>query len=368
MELLDKLKNREIDISSLNNDFGIKIREYPDRYVLNYDQIDSAKFRFHPIVRVCRNLIISKDFSKVLHRSFDRFFNYGEDPAAAEFDFSKAICEEKLDGSLIGLYYDGDKWCHCTRSLAYGEGNLNSDIKYKTFADLIDNEVDLTPVYYNGNKKYSYIFELMSSFDPHVTKPIDTNMYLLAVRNKETGEYVDKYVEGTRIGWQYYPKEFSFQNYSEIKAMVDNMPISEEGFVCRIGDWRIKVKSPAHIAAFVLRTGGLTEEKIINLVHLHEETEYLSYYPEEKKFFTPWIQIRNNMERNFNFLYKMCRDEVRKNFAMNLDKNKVPNAAKAVLFKMYENGGQFENAFKSLPENKICNLYFDVKDLFSQNH
>ena len=366
MELLDKLKSGETNISSLSEDYGIKVREYPDRYVLNYDQVDSSKFRFHPIVRVCRNLIVSKDFNKVLHRSFDRFFNYGEDPAAAEFDFSKAVCEEKLDGSLVGLYHDGDKWCHCTRSLAYGEGNLNSDIKYKTFAELIDNEVDLTPVYYNGNKKYSYIFELMSQFDPHVTRPADTKMYLLAVRNKETGEYVDKHVEGERIGWKYYPKESSFHNYAEIKEIADKMPLSEEGFVCRIGDWRIKVKSPAHIAAFVIRSGGLTEEKVINLVNLHEETEYLSYYPDEKKYFIPWIQVRDNMEKNFNFIYKMCKDEVRKTFSMNLDKNNIPSVMKTVLFKMYENGGRFEDAFKSIPETKIVKLYLGVKELFAK--
>ena len=341
--------------------YGIKIREYPDRYVLNYDQIDSSKYKFEPIVMACRNLIISRDFKKVLHRSFDRFFNYGEDPEATKFDITNSICEEKLDGSLIGLYHDGEKWCHCSRSLAYAEGPLNTNIKYNSFAELIDNEIDLSPIYNNGNKDYSYIFELMSPFDPHVVKPEKTEMYLLAIRNKKTGEYVDKHIEGSRIGWGLYPKEYHFDTIENIIETAKSLPFTEEGYVCRNGDWRIKIKSPAHIAAFSLRTGGLTEEKIIQLVHAHEEDEYLSYYPEDAEFFAPWIKIRENSEELFNSFYKNSFSEERKQFALNLSSAGFNSVLKAVLFKMYENGGQFEEALKKLPEEKNIKLYQSLK-------
>lgn len=344
-----------------DNEYGVKVREYPDRYVLNYDQVDSSKYKFEPVVMACRNLIVSKDLERVLHRSFDRFFNYGEDPSAADFDIANSVCEEKLDGSLIGLYHDGVKWCHCSRSLAYAEGPLNTNVKYKTFGELIDNEIDLSPVYMNGNKDFSYIFELMSPFDPHVVKPEKTEMYLLAVRNKKTGEYADKHAEGSKIGWSLYPKEYHFDTIENIINTAKSLPFTEEGYVCRNGGRRIKIKSPAHVAAFSLRTGGLTEEKVIQLVQMHEEDEYLSYYPEDVEFFTPWIKIRENMEVMFNSFYEKSFSEERKQFALNLSAAGFDPVLKAILFKMHENGGRFGDALNKIPDEKIFKLYQSLK-------
>mgnify|MGYP003565423402 CR=1 FL=1 len=42
----------------IKNEFGIKVKEYDDRIVLNYSQINSPKY--HPIVKECRALILSK--------------------------------------------------------------------------------------------------------------------------------------------------------------------------------------------------------------------------------------------------------------------------------------------------------------------
>ncbi|MBR4745910.1 MAG: hypothetical protein IK061_00720, partial [Desulfovibrio sp.] len=107
--------------AALADTYGIRIREYSDRYVLNYSQIGSARHSFEPVVRVCRQLIVRRDLSGILHRSFDRFYNYREDPDSDAFDAAKAVCEEKLTGSLVGVYHDGTAMRHCTRSLAYAE-------------------------------------------------------------------------------------------------------------------------------------------------------------------------------------------------------------------------------------------------------
>lgn len=355
MRLLDELRNNIITLEELKEKYGIKVREYDDRYVLNYDQINSSKYRFEYYVRVCRQLIIAKNFSSVLHRSFDRFFNYGEDPRTAEFDISKAVCEEKLDGSLIGFYHDGKEWCHCSKSLAYAEGPLSNSRKYKTFSDLIDGEINLLPIYSKGNKNYSYLFELMSQYNPLVTKPKDTKLYLLAVRNKITGEYVNRDIEGKLIGWEYYPKEYRFNTIDEIMKNVKELPISEEGYVCRIGDWRIKIKSPAHVAVSHMKDGILTDNKIIRIVYLCEEPEYLSYYPEDREFFEPFIKIRENMKKYFEDRFKEHYDENRASFAIHI--TILPPILRTILFKMWENGGRFEEAYKTLQDTKIEKLY-----------
>ena len=69
MNVVDYLKMHSLE--KLKNEFGIVVKEYPDLYVLNYDQIESPKL--NDIVRECRGLILDKDYNIAL-RSFDRFF------------------------------------------------------------------------------------------------------------------------------------------------------------------------------------------------------------------------------------------------------------------------------------------------------
>ena len=73
MKTIEYIKKNGIE--SLKSEFGINVKEYDDLFVLNYDQIESPKT--HPIVQECRSLILDKQFN-VVSRSFDRFFNFGE--------------------------------------------------------------------------------------------------------------------------------------------------------------------------------------------------------------------------------------------------------------------------------------------------
>ncbi|MBR6466614.1 MAG: hypothetical protein IKT16_00500 [Desulfovibrio sp.] len=203
--------------AALADTYGIRIREYSDRYVLNYSQIGSARHSFEPVVRVCRQLIVRRDLTGILHRSFDRFYNYREDPDSDAFDAAKAVCEEKLDGSLVGVYHDGTAWRHCTRSLAYAEGTMDACLEYRSFGELLDSEVDLSPVYEQGDPALSYLFELVSRFDPHVSKASGPRLYLLAARNKRSGEYADADAEARRIGWPWRPKTYAFGSLQELR-------------------------------------------------------------------------------------------------------------------------------------------------------
>jgi len=70
-------------IQALVDEFKIKVNDYPDRVVLNYDQIESPKF--NPIVDECRGLILWKKGFDIAARSYTRFWNVGEDPKTNEF-------------------------------------------------------------------------------------------------------------------------------------------------------------------------------------------------------------------------------------------------------------------------------------------
>ncbi len=362
MKVLDMLINNEISLNELHDVYGIKINSYSDRLVLNYTQIDSAKYKYHPIVRECRQLILARDYSQVLHRSFDRFFNLGEDPDSKKFNILNSTCDEKIDGSLIGLYWDGSKWCFCSKSMAFAEGQLITPSKYASYSDILNGEFNFKNVFNNANKNYSYLFELASIYDIHVTKYSDSKLYLLAVRDKDSGEYIDRYSEGRRIGWDTFPKTYHFNTIDEILYNVKNLPSSNEGYVCVYNNWRIKIKNPSHVAIANLLDSELTVNNIIDIVHKCEEDEYLAYFPSFKQLFDPYVNIRLSMPEYFKRIFDDKYSDSKKDFANNI--SAYPSAIKSILFRMYANNANFTKIYKSLPAVHVSNLYSQLYSIF----
>lgn len=361
MIVSNMLKNNQITIEELKEKYGLDIKEYSDRYIFNYNQIDSYKYRFDPIVCECRALILDKDYN-ILHRSFDRFFNYNEDPNTTNFNIQNAICDEKLDGTLIGIYFDNSKWCISTRKMAFAEGEIKTKLNFKninTFNELINyyfkNELDI--FYKHANINYSYIFEFVSPDNRIVTVYNEPRLVLLAVRNKLSGEYLDRKEEGKKVFWKWYPKEYKFQSFTDIIDTLSKLPSDYEGYVCNLNNWRIKIKNPAYLAIHNLRTNNeLNENAIIHLVHNMEYDEYLSYYPEDKEYFNPYINIYLNM---FNYLdneYDKYKNiETQKDFALSI----IKHPFKHILFKMREKNIDSKNVIYNeiKLDSAIINLY-----------
>ena len=139
--------------------YHLKIREHPhkpNRFMFSYDMIRSAMSS--PIVQIARGIVIDlqkgilKDYltgdnihTRVVSRSFDKFFNYGEGNAAKIDWNGKIFAREKLDGSLIKYTFDevyGEElWM--TNNGFDARADLPCDLGdlvggYETFQDLID--------------------------------------------------------------------------------------------------------------------------------------------------------------------------------------------------------------------------------------
>ena len=112
MNILAYLESHSLE--DLTAELGIKVAQnekYPDLYCLNYCQIKSPKT--NPIVKECRSLVLEikyidsvrKTECRIISRSFDRFFNYGEAGTGDDMKPNEMIAYEKVDGSLVGLFY-----------------------------------------------------------------------------------------------------------------------------------------------------------------------------------------------------------------------------------------------------------------------
>ncbi|MFA5031319.1 MAG: RNA ligase [Patescibacteria group bacterium] len=110
ISLFDYIKDKSFEQikTDLSQDpLNIKTQEKENLYLLKYSQIDSD-FSYR-IVRQCRGIILEKGTNKIVAYPFDKFFNIQEGHAD-KVDFGTASIQEKVDGSIIKVYYYDNKW------------------------------------------------------------------------------------------------------------------------------------------------------------------------------------------------------------------------------------------------------------------
>ena len=114
--------------------YHISVSEKGGLVLFRYSQLDSDWNE--PICRECRGLILEKGTWKVVRYAFDKFFNINED-FAAEIDWGSAVGTEKIDGSLISLYFYNGRWRVATNGMidAY-DAPLSPNERYKTYGEL----------------------------------------------------------------------------------------------------------------------------------------------------------------------------------------------------------------------------------------
>jgi hypothetical protein len=127
--------------------FQLKTREYENKVLLKYDQLVSPTLMANIEVQECRGLILEKGTWNVMSLAFTKFFN-SEEGNAAKIDWDTAKVLEKLDGTMIQVYWDWhtNKWFAATTGTAEGEGEVNNK-NGTTFNDLFWDTV---------NNKYTF--------------------------------------------------------------------------------------------------------------------------------------------------------------------------------------------------------------------
>lgn len=322
MQVLDYIK--ENGIQKLNEEFSIMIKLYDEGlYVLNYDQINSPKA--HPIVMECRGLIIDHNFN-IVSRSLDRFFNLGEQPdTQVHLDWTKAECAEKVDGSLIKIYNWKGTWYCSTRGTAFAESNCNFGDSFKSliFKALdCDDEIEfqhLCNLWLDSD--WTYILELTCR-ENRVVKSYDGyTLHYLASRHNQSGEFGDDYEKqaALMIGAREI-NTFKFSSVDDCINTAKHLPDLEEGYVVYQGGKPVcKVKSPSYVAVHHIRGEGLSPKRIMQLVLINEQGEYLNYFPEDEKFFTPYVKALQELLDDIVVVYERFEGIVeQKEFALSV--------------------------------------------------
>lgn len=231
----------------LREKYGVKVRKDGPYAIMNYGyDCDFAD----PIVQEARGIIIDVQTQEVVCWPFRKFGNHYES-YADPIDWPSARVQEKVDGSIVKLWFDRKKpgWQFSTNATIRAENAPAGEDARVSFGDLIrmaDNFGDIP--FDSLDRNVTYIFELVSPRTRIVVPYETTSLYHIGSRHNLTGLEMDADVGVKKPGM--YPIH-SLAECVEMAIRLNQMQpeIMAEGFVVVDGRWnRVKVKSPDYIA------------------------------------------------------------------------------------------------------------------------
>lgn len=340
--------------------YNLKISEDDGFYLFMY-RLGESDFN-EEICREARGLILdSQEVFRPVRMAFRKFFNVGEQ-YADEIDWDHAYATEKIDGSLMSLWYARGKWHLSTNGTidAYkaplGDGSI-----IKTFGELFEiaykNITDTN--YYNlFNKKECYTFELVSPWNRIVINYPEPKIYLLSARNMET-------LQETIIPVHFLPEiprptYYPIQSLMDCNAIVQKMSDEHEGIVVKDAQGnRIKIKTDSYVRLHhIANNGVLTLERAIDIIKANEADEFLSYFPQYKEYFSIIQTVLIDVQKYIihigmeTYMLKILLGLSKKEFAIYVkEHNRRPLAA---WFAFYDENQQF---FNNLPTKKFIKMF-----------
>jgi len=340
---------KEHGLTETAEKFSLTVKDYGHKILIKYSQIDSP-FSEKEVCEA-RGIILEKDTLKIMSLPFVKFFNAAEF-YAAKIDWATANVFEKLDGSLMQLYFDWIKneWCVGTSGTAEAEGEVNNRLG-TTFADLFWKSISVkggkfASVIKNHPrnewselfneflcKDTSYVFELTTPENIVVTPHKEYKVTLLAVRKLDTLKELSKDdLESLSIELDVnLVKCFDFKDTDDEKLTktLENMPFSEEGYVvCDANFNRVKIKNPAYLAVHHLKDKN-AEYRIMGIIKSNEVDEFIATFPDRAEEIydlqTKYLALKNKLKEVWNILKDSVptdkNDKIaRRDYALNLMK------------------------------------------------
>lgn len=344
--------------------YNLTIKRDGKLILFKYNQINSD-FN-EEICCEARGLILEEGTWKVVRMAFKKFFNLGES-FAAKIDWNSATANEKLDGSIISVFFYDGKWRIATNSTIDAfKAEINGVGPYKTFGELFESVLPLS-TFANYNKHRCWTFELVSPYNKVVIDYPETKVYLLSIRDMDSLEELG--LDAVEIladaNGLTVPERYDLNNEADYRKVVEQMPEGHEGIVVRdVNGERVKIKTLLYFEMHRAKNNGvITLERIVDLIRANDHYEFLSYFPEYQSIFD---DVKRQIDHSEVVLKKVRQDVAewknnnkdvcerdarmaRKWFAQDLGK-KGP-----LYFAEYD--GKLANAVDSLETKKFISLF-----------
>lgn len=274
--------------------YNLEIKRKNGLIMFNYSHVKSD-FSLK-LVRECRGLILREGTWEVVCRAMDKFMNAEEANSDLDkIDWAKATVQQKIDGSLIRVFFDWERYMWCT-STSGTIDTFDAELGaggFSTFGDLFsfalkktlrEENLAISDFYSQLDKGSTYYFELTSPLNRVVVKYEEYRVYFLGWRDNFSGE---EKLPGSSYCSQALPrpKLYALNTYEEVCRAAEKLPHDEEGYVvCDSNFHRVKIKSPYYITAHYFRTTfAPTRARLVEVIVKGEASELLAYCPELKE-------------------------------------------------------------------------------------
>jgi hypothetical protein len=384
LELQKFLRNPENKPADLTDKYAIAVKrhpKYPNLVLFKYSQIESPFAE--KIVQECRGIILDESNNwAVVSYPYNKFFNHGEGHAAP-IDWATARVYEKVDGSLMTLYWYDNQWHVASSgtpdagSNLYGTAFTFADLFWKVWRELgykmPDDKIDT---------QFCYMFELCTPHNKivvqHTANRLVFHGYRMlidfpdadpSIRTALPADYEEgKPEDQAHRGWEIV-KSYSLGSIEDVLKTLEHIPPTDgEGYVvCDAKFNRIKVKTPQYVALHHMRD-GMGSRRMLEIVRSNESEEFLNYFPEFKSLHAQikekYLGLVNHLETEWNKVKDMDTGEegsadhqksCRKEFALAI--RNVPH--NGILFAL--RNGQIESIKQGLREMHIKHLVESLK-------
>lgn len=330
--------------------------------MFKYNQIDSDLSI--KLVQECRGLILDEDTLESISVPFFKFFNEGE-PNAAKIDWNTAQVATKIDGSLIKVVNLNGKLLVSTNGTIDAFKAPVADqigCMFKSFGDIavsvLNNKAACTQDFEPG---WTYMFELTSPWTRVVIPHKENDLWYLGRRNNATMQ--EEHFSRCPFKCLSFktPKIFPLKSIDECLAATKEMPWDEEGYVvCDANFNRVKVKSPAYVAAHNLKGNGvMSYARALELVRANEIEEVCAYFEEfrpalEECQLRFWKKINETQAAWEEYQKVDASLPTRKDKALWITKHfPIPGIAFGLLDKKIESVKSF---FMNVPTDKLVKM------------
>ncbi|HKP06809.1 MAG TPA: RNA ligase [Microbacterium sp.] len=283
------MRDRHDWLAHLENELHIAAVRDGDLVSLKYNQIESPMHE--PLVQQCRGMVVDAAQSRVLAWPYNKFWNHGE-KLAAPIDWSTARVQEKLDGSLMILYYGGVErgWCVASSGHPTAGGSFGSD--ERTFREAFWSLVGVDGALWvrAADVRITYMFELCDSPNRVVVRHERPRLVLHGARWLESGSELTKAELAEQAAMLHCELvgEFPIGTVDGCLAAAEALdPLRQEGFVVVDASFnRVKIKSPRYVILHHLK-GEATPRRAIELWQTGESEELLASFPEFRPVIEP---------------------------------------------------------------------------------
>ena len=282
LKLLEFIKTHENWEELLTRDpYNLKISRDNGYIMFKYNQL-SSDFNL-PEVQEARGIIFRESDWKCVCHPFNKFGNYGES-YCPEIDWSTASVQEKVDGSLMKVWFD-EYWHISTNGTidAYKAPLECANKEITSYGDLFryclmqSMKIDTYEFFNTLYEGACYMFEMVSPYNRVVIEYTEPKLYYLGQRMLNTDkEYMC--MVNTPLDMP-TPKIYPLHTLKEVQEAANALPWNEEGYVvCDANFNRVKIKSPEYVLAHHGRTNGnVSTTRLLEIILNNEVDEFLIY-------------------------------------------------------------------------------------------